>query len=231
LISRLSELAGCIATVSKPFPTGVAGDGSNRNSDLRAALRGMAQEVRDPCLGLQLGWLLEQVQRATRQAERLAFGRSEEQLTARVRPNSWSPAECLDHLALTTSACLPSIAKAMASTPPLRTNRPLRCDPLARVLIRVLEPPYRLRHKAVGHLAPQQNNFQFVWRAFVESQQALAQVVRGGMGLAIDSVKIQSPVCSRMSYSVYGALGILSAHQRRHLWQAQQVLRTLDRQV
>jgi hypothetical protein len=35
-------------------------------------------------------------------------------------------------------------------------------------------------------------------------------------------------VYARFSYSVYGALLMITAHQRRHLWQIEQILKALD---
>jgi hypothetical protein len=226
VISRLSELAGCKATSGVFLSTG---DPSDVGLSCKESWIGQAPEACPSSLGLQLACLLEQVQSATTRAQRLVFGRPENELTVRVRLDSWSVAECLGHLALTTQVFLPPIAAIMAKTPRLTRNRSLRSDTLARVLVRILEPPYRLRHKSLAHLAPPQTDFRLAWKVFLDTQQELAQIIRSGVGLAIDTVKIQSPVCSRMSYTVYGALGVLSAHQRRHLWQAEQVLLVLDR--
>ena len=52
----------------------------------------------------QLGSLLEQFQSATREARKIVLGRSASELTSRLKPESWSPAECLDHLARTTGS-------------------------------------------------------------------------------------------------------------------------------
>jgi hypothetical protein len=229
MTSRLSEVAGCTATAEEFFPVGIAGNRLNPNADLAAVLAGIASRDYDSALGVQLACLLQQVQSATDHAKRLVLGRSIEELTSRVRQDSWSVTECVEHLALTTKAFLPPIAEIMARTPRLTKNRSLRCDLLAKVLIRTLEPPYRLRHKVLAHLAPRENDFPAAWKAFLQSQHELAEIIRFAVGLAIDTVKIQSPVCTRVSYSVYGALGILSAHQRRHLWQMEQILGALDR--
>jgi hypothetical protein len=229
--SRLSELAGCTATTEEFFPIGLAGNQPRSSAGPGTAVNGIARHDRDSWLGLQLACLLQQVQNTTRHAKRLVLRRSQEDLTARMRQNSWSVTECLEHIALTTRVFLPPIAEIMAKTPRLTRNRPLRCDMLAKVLIRTLEPPYRLRHKVLPHLAPQRNDFPSAWKTFLESQDQLAEITRSAVGLAIDTVKIQSPVCSRVSYSIYGALGVLSAHQRRHLWQMEQTLRSLDRRM
>lgn len=227
MTSRLSELAGCPATAEEFFPAAIAGNQSS-SAELEAVLAGIAP-VGGSSLGVQLACLFEQVQSTTNHAKRLVLVRSPEELTTRVRQDSWSVTECLEHLALTTRAFLPPIVQIITKTPRLTRSRSLRCDVLARVLIRTLEPPYRLRHKVLAHLAPQQNDFPAAWKAFLESQDELGGIIRSAVGLAIDTAKIQSPVCSRMSYSVYGALGILAVHQRRHLWQIEQILRAVDR--
>jgi hypothetical protein len=41
-------------------------------------------------------------------------------------------------------------------------------------------------------------------------------------------VRVESPVYARFSYNVYGALHMLTAHERRHLWQIEQILKALD---
>lgn len=228
MTSRLSELAGCAAMAEEFFAVSVAPNRPSSTAELEAAVGDVAAHDLDSALGVQLVCLLQQVENATNHAERLVFGRSREELTTRVRPHSWSATECLEHLVLTTRAFLPRIAEAVSNAPKLTRNRALRGDLLARVLIRSLEPPYRLRHKVLPHIAPRQKDFPSTWGEFLESQQQLAQVIGSAAGLAIDRVKIQSPVCSRLSYNVYGALGILSAHQRRHLWQVDHILQALE---
>ncbi len=226
--SRLAKLAGCNATVEEFFPAGIARSLPKSSIELESLL-GEVAPPSDSLLGHQFQCLLHEVQSTSCDAKRLVTGRSEGELTARLRPDSWSVTECLEHLALTTQAFVPAIEGIMPRTPLLTKNRPLRRNALATVLIRALEPPYRLRHKVLAHLAPQQNDFRSAWNAFQESQQELAQVIRSAVGLAIDTVRIESPVCSRLRYNVYGAFGIVAAHQRRHLWQAEQILRDLGR--
>jgi hypothetical protein len=79
--------------------------------------------------------LLQQSQNATSRA-RLMCGRSEQELTARVRQGCWSVTECLEHLSLTTRVFLPTIAQTMATAPALVESRPLRCDTLAKFDLR-----------------------------------------------------------------------------------------------
>lgn len=176
----------------------------------------------------QLGSLLEQFRCVTREARKLVLGRSIQDLTRKSEPESWSIAECLDHLARTTGSFLPAISRAVATAPTLTTKRPLRTGTLASVLIRHLEPPYRLRYKVIPQLVPQETDFEAAWSAFEESQSSLSETLCSATGLAIDKVKVPCPVCVHVTYNAYGAFRMLAAHQRRHLWQVQQILAALD---
>jgi hypothetical protein len=178
---------------------------------------------------VQLGSLLEQFQCATHEARKLVLGRSADELTRRLKPGSWSAAQCLDHLARTTDSYLPAISKALATAPKLTTKRPLRTGTVAALMIRNLEPPYRLRYKVIPQLVPQRTDFAAAWSAFEQSQLRLSETVCSAAGLAIDRATVPCPVCTRVTYNAYGAFRMLAAHQRRHLWQVQRILTALDR--
>jgi hypothetical protein len=177
----------------------------------------------------QLSCLLEQFHAVTDHASKLVSVRSEQELSHHPQPNSWSVAECIDHVALTSRTFCPEMSAAIAMAPKLASNRELRTSHLAQLLIRALEPPYRLRHKVLTCLVPQTHDFLPAWSGFLDSQSQLANLIHSSTGLAIDQVRIKSPACTQATYSVYGALGILAAHQRRHMWQIERILNALDR--
>ena len=120
---------------------------------------------------------------------------------------------------------IPAISAAIVSSPRLTTNRALRTGVLTRLFIRNLEPPYRLRFKVLSPLAPRRLDFKSAWVAFEQSQAQLAKTIQFAIGLAVDEVRVESPVYARFSYNVYGALRMLAAHERRHLWQIEQILK------
>jgi hypothetical protein len=177
---------------------------------------------------LQLSSLVERINGVSLAAEKLVAGRSVEDMQWRPEAGSWSVAECLDHIAQTAFAFLPAIQEAIASAPALKANRALRTGILARLFIRNLEPPYRIRLKVLPQIMPRCKNFDSAWSGFQESQSQLLKAVHSANGLAIDRVKVESPVYARLSYNIYGALCILMAHERRHLWQIERTLRALD---
>jgi DinB superfamily len=176
----------------------------------------------------QLDSVLNQVENITLEAKKLVAGRSQSDLTKSLESTSWSVAQCLDHLAQTANAFVPVISSAIVRAPRLTTNRALRTGALTRLFIRNLEPPYRLRFKVLAPLVPRQHDFNSAWGAFEESQARLGKTIRSASGLALDRVRVESPVYARFNYNVYGAFRMLTAHERRHLWQIEQILNALD---
>lgn len=176
---------------------------------------------------LQIQAFVEEIQSATARAKELIAGRTEAELTTSLG-STWSVAQCLDHLAKTTNAFLRPISEAIAHAPRLTGNRKLQTGSVTRVLIQALEPPYKLHFKVFASIAPSQHRIQTAWSAFEESQGLLAKTAQSARGMAIDKMRIESPVYARLSYNVYGAMRMLAARQRRHLWQIEQILKALD---
>jgi hypothetical protein len=98
------------------------------------------------------------------------------------------------------------------------------------LLIRNLEPPYRLRYKVISQLAPQERDFEAAWSSFQDSQSQLSEAVQSAAGLAIDKTKVPCPLCAHVTYNAYGAFRMLATHQRRHLWQMEQILGGIEEQ-
>lgn len=173
--------------------------------------------------------IADHIRQVTRKAETLLARRDKADLNTPLKPGSWCVAECLDHLTQTTRAFLPAILDAIAEAPKLRRNRRLRTGLLPNLFIRNLNPPYRIRFKVLPQLTPHNPDSDTAWTSFVESQAQLLAALLSTSGLAIDKVSIKSPVYARISYNLYGAFRMLAAHQSRHIWQIEQILKALDK--
>src|ERR1700728_4023553 len=139
----------------------------------------------------QLEAVLNQVENVTQKAHDLVIRRSLALLTTSPESRSWSVTQCLDHLALTTTAVLPGISAAIVRAPRLTTDRPLRTGALTRLFLRNLVIPCRLRLRVHSSLAPGQHDFNAAWGAFEESQAQLTSTIRAAIGLAIDQVIVE----------------------------------------
>ena len=163
--------------------------------------------------------------RCEQQGLTLADSISDSQWISRPANGSWSPAECFAHLNLTTSAMLPLLQAGAqeARTKQWTSRSSLHVGVLARMLCWFLEPPYKMRITTQPAFAPSGVADRIdVLTAWKDKHQAIDMFIRNSAGLALDRPIIVSPFDprGRVRYSVYAALIILAAHERRHLWQA-----------
>jgi hypothetical protein len=144
----------------------------------------------------------------------------------RVGANSWSIAECIAHLNLTSAAFVPLLrdgidrARRWQGTPSRRYRR----DMTGWFIWKVSGPRARFKTKTTPPFVPSAvRPAQAIVAEFDQLQGEQLSCIRDADGLAIDRVKVASPFDPRLHYSVYCALTILPRHQHRHLWQAEQV--------
>jgi hypothetical protein len=152
-----------------------------------------------------------------------------------VRPNtsSWSAAECLSHLSISTELFLPVLQKAIDDARKrgfTDTKRQPKMDVIGRVLRWFLEPPIRQRVKTRAPFVPRSVRAKAeAFGEFAALQSKLAEQIAAARDLDLGKVKIVSPFDKRVRYNIYSAFRIVIAHQRRHLWQAEQAVASLRR--
>jgi hypothetical protein len=137
--------------------------------------------------------------------------------TERPTPQSWSASEAIAHLTITTRRFLPIFAEVVDAAPVDGVPEVMKMDLAGRLLVQMMEPP-RVAEPADKVVAD-----------FHASQRDLIESIGNMDGLDITSIRIASPFRSSMKYTVYSALRILAAHQRRHLWQAEHALDAVGR--
>ena len=184
----------------------------------------MAGVRRKPPVGLKE---LESEIRDIRAHASALFGSTDpETASRRLREKSWSPVECVEHLNLSADSYFPRWEEAISRAPRrARADKPFRMDFWGRVLFWILEPPPRMRVPTSRPFVPVQTPGPAeVSRKFFDRQSRILDVIRTCDGLAIDEVRIVSPFSSRVRYSVWSSFVVTAAHERRHLWQAEQAL-------
>jgi DinB superfamily len=150
--------------------------------------------------------------------------------TVRPHPHSWSAAECLSHLSISSEMFLPVLAEALetAEKRGIVSDKPPKMDLLGRVLRWFLEPPIRQRLKTAAPFVPKSVRAKNeAFGEFSSLQERLLQMLRDARGIDLGKVKVVSPFDKRVRYNVYSAFRIIAAHQRRHLWQAEQAVAAL----
>lgn len=145
-------------------------------------------------------------------------------------PGAWSAAQCIRHLNISSDAYFPIWQQVIANASPRRVemNAPYATDFWGRLLPWILEPPPRIRSKTLIAFEPLDSIASVqVLEGFIDRQQRIIGSLVRCRGRAIDQVKIASPADPRIRYSIWSSFVIVAAHQRRHLWQAQQAIATL----
>jgi len=105
-------------------------------------------------------------------------------------------------------------------------------DMIGRLLKWFLEPPIRKRVSTTAPFVPRSVRAKAeAFGEFSTLQSKLLDLVQDARELDLKKMKIVSPFDRRVKYNVYSAFRILVAHQRRHLWQAEQAVAELRKRT
>lgn len=171
-----------------------------------------------------------ELQAATEQARRLIETTDGRLFTVRPNPGSWSASECIAHLNLSTELFLPVLGPSIddGHKRKLVPAKPPKMDLLGRILRWFLEPPIRQRVKTSAPFVPKSIRAKAEsFAEFAALQNRLIDLARAAHDVDLTKLRIVSPFDKRVKYNLYSAFRIVAAHQRRHLWQAEQAVAAL----
>ncbi|HET8797865.1 MAG TPA: DinB family protein, partial [Thermoanaerobaculia bacterium] len=123
--------------------------------------------------------------------------------TVRPHPHSWSAAECLSHLSISSELFLPVLKSALddAEKRGLRSDRPPKMDLLGRILRWFLEPPIRRRVKTAAPFVPRSVRAKNeAFGEFSSLQEKLLTLLRDAKQIDLRKVKVVSPFDKRVRY-------------------------------
>ena len=156
----------------------------------------------------------------------LVAGLTNEAFNWRPEQGRWSISECLDHLNVTAELYLPVIDRAIAKSRSqgLLGDVPARRGVIGGWIVRFSEPPAKRRVKAPKAFLPKADQaVDSVVPKFIKLQGQLVERLRQANGLDLWRTKIRSPAIALLRLSLGEAFALLTGHERRHLWQAEQV--------
>lgn len=171
---------------------------------------------------------------AERDAEALVAGVSEELGGWRAEAGSWSIAECLDHLATGNRVYLRAMREpaARARAQDRRRRRPAEPGVVGGWFVRLLEPPVRprLRLRSPRSIRPRSApTLADAFASFKASQADVREFLRAYGDLDLAGVRFPNPFVRGVRFSLATGLHVLTAHERRHLWQAWRVRQSAER--
>jgi hypothetical protein len=167
--------------------------------------------------------LVAELRAVSADASRLSAEFSARELGQAPAAGAWSAADNLMHLTIAARALAPRMTKTLGKLSDAGRHRdgPSRADWLGRLYAWALEPPVRVRVRAPrSFVPPAGTGADEALPAFLAEQDRLITLAERSAGLDLASRKVPSPVSRYVRYNVYSAFRILTAHERRHLWQA-----------
>ncbi len=181
-------------------------------------------------IGFALAGELAERQRELHQAglhaTDLAGGLTAAGFNWRPGPDRWSIGQCLDHLNRTGYQYRDTLTGIIEDARARRRlgNPPYRHGWMGRLFIWYLEPPPRLRVTAPRSLrpAPELDPGRTL-AEFQQLQEELIQLVRRANGLDLGAVRFPSPFFRLLRLSLGQGFASITAHERRHLQQADRV--------
>jgi hypothetical protein len=155
---------------------------------------------------------------------------SKADLSVRLAPHSWSIAQCIRHLNLTTDAFLKAWhdGERVVLAGHGAESRPYGW--LLRRMLWSMEPPYRIKMKTQAGFQPGDvDNGLAALEAFVDRQPHVKEAARDACAFDVTRSRVRSPFVSWMRYPLGFSFDLFAAHERRHLWQATEIERVLLR--
>ena len=160
------------------------------------------------------------------QAQALLRDLDEEQLNWRPDERSWSIAQCLDHLNVANRIYLAPMLDAIEQARRKGSVRkgPIHSGFFGRWFAASMEPPPKRRLPAPRKIVPavRTGRAELIeeWR---RTQAEVDAVLRKAAGIDLNGTRFVNPFFSLIRFSVGTAFQVIAAHERRHLWQAEQV--------
>ena len=178
-----------------------------------------------------LAALRDQIDACEREAESLIADLDDDQVNWQERPGeSWSIAQCLDHLATINGLYVPPFLKAVeeARARGAGSFRGLRPTVFGRWFIAQNEPPVKRRIKTAARAEPHATmRRDALVPNFKASHQGYRQLLAASAHVNVNRVVAPNPFIKFVRMRIATVLQVVPAHDRRHLWQADRVKRAL----
>ena len=161
-------------------------------------------------------------------ADALATPLTDLQFSWQPSPESWSIAQCIEHLNATARSYLPALDEGIADSirRGLYSPGPYTYNWIGRYFVWMMEPPVRMRTKSPQPFQPgasrPRNDIMAAFRAY---QVQFIDRLRQASGLDLARSRVSSPVVHWLRLPLGSAFAAMLAHERRHLDQARRVMR------
>lgn len=175
-----------------------------------------------------LSTLVDSLDRVDAAVTRLTSGLSDAQFNWQPHEGrGWSIGQCLDHL---RASAVTYLAPMTSAADDARARGLMRRDPIrpggrpSKWFIAMMGPQPRVKMKAPGKIVPGATFTRpEAVAAFLAAQAQVRDFVQRYADLDLNAVRFVNPFIGGLRFTVATGLLVIEAHNRRHLWQAEQV--------
>jgi hypothetical protein len=179
----------------------------------------------------EIAMLVTEIDANLSHAESITHGVRREQFLWRPQPGRWSIGECFAHLNITNSFALGAVETAIAKGRSAgKTGQgPFQYGFLSRKFIASQEPPVKKKFKAPKVFLPAVDiDPDATLAEYRRISGEFRRLTRDADGLHLARVKVTMPALPAVLRTIVrmplgGQLLLTATHDRRHLWQAEQV--------
>jgi hypothetical protein len=179
--------------------------------------------------------LFEAMNQADAAADALASRVSDEELFWQPdQGRRWSIALCLDHLAVANTVYGRPIREAIDAARVAGWTRRAPATPgfFGRKFIESLEPPVKRRTSAPGKIKPLAlTSRTAVLDAYHKAHDEIRRLITDAAQIDVNRATFRNPFIGLVRVKVATGFNVIAAHDRRHLWQAEQVEKELRRRT
>jgi hypothetical protein len=173
----------------------------------------------------------QQIGGIKRDAEDLVVGLTDDQFKWRPAPARWSISECLEHLNVAARLYWPILVAAInqGRVKGWMSEGPYKHGWFGNIFVRAAEPPVKTRYRAPRRFRPPADlPLAQVYPQFLSFQNRLLDLIIDANGVDLGRPKVQLPATKLVKLSLGQGFALVTAHERRHLWQARQVRENPD---
>lgn len=173
--------------------------------------------------------ILDDIDEADRRGAAIAASCSDEQFYWHPHGrDGWSIAQCLDHLGVMNVVYGTAIREGIETARRRGSTRrePAKPGYLGGKFVRSMEPPVtrRLRAPRKGKPAPMKER-QIILDGYRAGHDLTRQLIADAATIDANRARFKNPFVPVIRFSIATGLFVIAAHDRRHLWQAEQITR------
>ncbi len=156
---------------------------------------------------------------------------SSEVLNTKPSPDSWSVGQCLDHLIVLNSSYFEVLTQIESSTykPSLWASLNPFSKMIGKMLLNALNPENKTKTKTQPVWEPAQSKIpEDIVSRFLSNHEVLMQKLGKLTQVNLGKTMITSPAAGFISYPLSSLCKILIVHEKRHILQAENVLKMIS---